>query len=73
MLSFRLRPALPLRSCIIAADSGAYIVGKNLGRTKLTKISPNKTVEGAVGGWLGSVLVALLLAYVFSWPMSPIW
>ncbi|MEW5298664.1 MAG: hypothetical protein WDW36_001757 [Sanguina aurantia] len=36
--------------CIIAADTGAYFVGKNLGRTKLTDISPKKTVEGALGG-----------------------
>jgi phosphatidate cytidylyltransferase len=55
-------------ACIIAADTGAYFVGKNLGRTKLTDISPKKTVEGAVGGLASAVAVALLFCQVFSWP-----
>lgn len=38
--------------CIILADTGAYFFGKALGRTRLTAISPKKTVEGAVGGLL---------------------
>jgi len=34
-----------------ATDSGAYFVGKALGRRKLApKVSPGKSVEGAVGG-----------------------
>lgn len=34
-----------------ANDTGAYFVGRMLGRTKLApRISPNKTVEGFVGG-----------------------
>jgi phosphatidate cytidylyltransferase len=44
-------------------DTGAYLVGKNFGRTKfLTHISPSKTVEGLVGGVIATtVVVALLL------------
>jgi len=43
-------------------DSGAYFVGKSLGKTKLwPAISPNKTVEGAVGG----IVLAVLLGIVF--------
>jgi phosphatidate cytidylyltransferase len=44
-------------------DTGAYLVGKNFGRTKfLTHISPSKTVEGLVGGVVAStVVVALML------------
>ena len=46
-------------ACIIAADVGAYFFGKSWGRTKLTDISPKKTVEGAAGGLLCSTAVAL--------------
>ena len=44
-------------------DTGAYLVGKNLGRTKfLTHISPSKTIEGLVGGVVATtVVVAVLL------------
>ena len=39
------------------ADSGAYFVGRALGKHKLAPvISPNKTIEGAVGGMLCAVL-----------------
>jgi hypothetical protein len=55
-------------ACIIAADTGAYFVGKNLGRTKLTDISPKKTVEGALGGLASAVAVAVLFWKLFSWP-----
>lgn len=38
---------------IFAADTGAYLAGRNLGKHKLAPhISPGKTVEGAVGGLL---------------------
>ncbi|GBF90012.1 phosphatidate cytidylyltransferase [Raphidocelis subcapitata] len=55
-------------ACIIAADTGAYFVGKNLGRTKLTDISPKKTVEGAAGGLASAVAAALALRWLFVWP-----
>lgn len=59
-------------ACIIAADVGAYFFGKSWGRTKLTDISPKKTVEGAAGGLLCSTLTALSLARFFQWPVSTI-
>ena len=39
-------------ACVIAADVGAFFVGKTVGRTPLSEISPKKTVEGAAGGLL---------------------
>ena len=44
-------------------DTGAFLVGKNLGRTKfLTYISPSKTLEGVAGGVIATtVVVAVML------------
>lgn len=49
-----------------AGDTGAYYVGKGFGRHRLApNVSPNKTVEGAIGGWVASVLVAVLARWWF--------
>jgi phosphatidate cytidylyltransferase len=46
---------------IWATDSGAYFVGKSMGKRKLWPvISPNKTIEGAVGGIFFSIIVAVI-------------
>jgi phosphatidate cytidylyltransferase len=43
------------------ADTAAYFAGRLFGRHKLYEaVSPKKTIEGAVGGLLGSVLWAVL-------------
>jgi phosphatidate cytidylyltransferase len=44
-----------------ASDTGAYAVGRKLGRHKLIpSVSPGKTVEGAIGGLAASMLIAWL-------------
>jgi phosphatidate cytidylyltransferase len=44
-------------------DSFAYLVGKTLGRTKLfPKVSPKKTVEGSVGGFVFTMIAAYIMA-----------
>lgn len=48
----------------IVTDSMGWIVGKKFGCHKLyPDVSPNKTVEGAVGGWLSAMV--LIFAFVF--------
>ena len=54
--------------CIWAADIGAYTFGKFFGRTRLSDISPKKTVEGAVFGVVGSIAVAAAGAWYLHWP-----
>ena len=47
----------------IASDIGGYIFGKIFKGPKLSKISPNKTVAGAIGSLFLSSLVIVLLFY----------
>jgi phosphatidate cytidylyltransferase len=49
-----------------AGDSAAYFVGKKYGKTKLySLISPKKTYEGAGGGLLAGILIALFFKILF--------
>ena len=54
---------IALLAIIWASDSFAYVSGRFLGRTKLfPSVSPKKTVEGFVGGFVGALLVATWLS-----------
>ncbi|HIP40773.1 MAG TPA: phosphatidate cytidylyltransferase [Desulfocapsa sulfexigens] len=57
---------LILTGITAGSDSGAYYTGRALGKHKLSPlISPNKTIEGAVGGIVAGMIVAILLAFLF--------
>lgn len=62
IILYQASPAILLFALLIVwvADSGAYFVGKTMGKVKLApKISPNKTWEGVIGG-LGAVVLLTL-------------
>lgn len=51
---------------VMVGDSAALFVGSAIGKTKLyPAISPNKTVEGALGGLAGSLVAVLLYSNLF--------
>ena len=54
--------ALTLTACfmVVGTDIGSYVIGRRLGRRPLSPISPGKTIEGAFGGLLCSMLVGVI-------------
>ncbi len=62
-----------LYGSVWAADSAAYYIGKGIGKRKLyPEVSPNKTIEGAVGSVIGGGLGALFLRSILMGHI-PIW
>lgn len=57
-----------------ATDTAAYFVGMAFGRRRIAPaLSPKKTLEGAVGGFAGSILVAGVFSYIYTFlPMSKV-
>lgn len=62
--------------CLAFSDVGAYFVGRKYGRTKLGAVasaagatSPNKSVEGVIGGCVASAVLAIFGAWVQRWPL----
>lgn len=56
--------------CILiawVADGGAYFVGRALGKHKLAPvISPKKTIEGSIGGFVTSIIISLVAACIYA-------
>ncbi|MEE0109504.1 MAG: phosphatidate cytidylyltransferase [Oscillospiraceae bacterium] len=56
-------------ACI--CDAGAYFIGLKFGKHKLAPVvSPNKTIEGALGGLASGVLAMLLYALILDLPLK---
>ena len=66
---------IPLALLIATAkgsDTGAYTVGRLFGKHKLwPRLSPNKTVEGAIGGLVFGVLASFLVVGLCRWAAIP--
>lgn len=57
---------ISILSIIWVNDSFAFFVGKNLGKRKLfPSVSPNKTIEGFLGGLFFSILSAFVIGYLY--------
>ncbi len=53
--------------CAFLTDTCAYFTGKAIGKHKLCPaLSPNKTIEGAIGGVIGCGLSCMLFGYIVS-------
>jgi phosphatidate cytidylyltransferase len=56
-------PLLFLSATAKGADTGGYLLGRLAGRHKLwPSLSPNKTIEGAVGGMIFALVASLIVA-----------
>lgn len=59
---------------IWAADIGAYVFGKRVGRHKLIPlVSPGKTVEGTIGGFWLAIVIAVVGYIYFRPPVIVAW
>ena len=52
---------------IVASDIGSYFIGLKLGRHALSPISPGKTIEGAVGGFICAIALGAFSGELFNW------
>mgnify|MGYP001448033703 CR=1 FL=1 len=61
--------AITLVAClmIVASDIGSYVLGRRFGQHNLSPISPQKTIEGAVGGFLCAILIGSFAGLLFEW------
>ena len=54
--------------CTWASDSFAYLVGRKFGKRKMAPhISPNKTVEGLIGGVAGCIILGTVISAAFNY------
>ncbi len=57
--------------CSWGCDTCAYCVGVLIGKHKMSpQLSPKKSIEGAVGGVLGSALLTSMYCFIFRKPMA---
>ena len=62
-----------LVACVVGTDIFAYLWGSWLGKHQLSKISPKKSWEGAIGGVCIVTLLVLLFLFLYSFAPSDIY
>jgi phosphatidate cytidylyltransferase len=55
---------------IWSADCASFLWGSRFGRTRLSDVSPGKTVEGALAGLVAAVLTGAVGGVLLGWPLG---
>ena len=55
---------------VVFFDTFSYVIGKSIGKKKLIYISPNKTVEGLIGGLISSLIMSMIFATFLKFNIS---
>lgn len=59
---------------VVLTDVGGYFVGRSLGKHKMApKLSPNKTIEGLLGGMVMAAIGGGFSAWFFELPIGLVW
>lgn len=53
-----------LITIIVATDTFAFFIGRKFGKHKLTKISPNKTIEGSIAGVIAAIIFSMIYTVI---------
>jgi phosphatidate cytidylyltransferase len=56
---------------VAVADTGAFFVGKSVGKTQFSPTSPNKTLEGVIGGVAFATVAGSVMGYFMD--LVPFW
>ena len=49
---------------VISFDIFSYVIGKNFGKNNFTKVSPNKTWEGFMGGVISTTIIGYYMGFL---------
>lgn len=60
-------------AAIFMCDSMAYFTGSIWGKTHFSSISPKKTIEGSIGGFIAAILVCGISWYFLADRTLPVW